>query len=170
MQSFFAAFEYCSIALQVYQVVSTAMATLDNVVELYSRNNLPSLPGLPPNKPIVATIRLRHSLEFQSGSTVQITFESTEVKTTGMELVLPDTLPPTPACTCSCCDCWHCMSVERGPLMMQLSCCVLLACTCKHARSGPWFSSLIQVQSIERLGSPRFLADVLGLQAESAMC
>lgn len=69
--------------LQVYQVVSTATATLDNVVELYSRNNLPSLPGLPAVEPIVATIRLRHSLEIQSGSTVQITFESTEVKTTG---------------------------------------------------------------------------------------
>jgi hypothetical protein len=67
----------------VYQVVSTATATLDNVVELYSRNNLPSLPGLPEVEPIVATIRLRHSLEIQSGSTVQITFESTEVKTTG---------------------------------------------------------------------------------------
>ncbi len=69
--------------LQVYQVVSTATATLDNVVEFYSRNNLPSLPGLPEVEPIVATIRLHHSLEIQSGSTVQITFESTEVKTTG---------------------------------------------------------------------------------------
>ncbi len=69
--------------LQVYQVVSTATATLDNVVEFYARNQLPSLPGLPEAEPIVATIRLRHSLEFQSGSTVQITFESTEVKTTG---------------------------------------------------------------------------------------
>ena len=87
MQSILAAIKDCTVALQVYQVVSTAMATLDNVVELYSRNNLPSLPGLPPNEPIVATIRLRHSLEFQSGSTVQITFESTEVKTTGMILL-----------------------------------------------------------------------------------
>ncbi len=87
MQSILAAIKDCTVALQVYQVVSTAMATLDNVVELYSRNNLPSLPGLPPNEPIVATIRLRHSLEFQSGSTVQITFESTEVKTTGMTLL-----------------------------------------------------------------------------------
>ncbi len=87
MQSILATIKDCTVALQVYQVVSTAMATLDNVVELYSRNNLPSLPGLPPNEPIVATIRLRHSLEFQSGSTVQITFESTEVKTTGMTLL-----------------------------------------------------------------------------------
>ena len=68
--------------LQVYQVIST-IATLDNVVEFYFRNQLPSLPGLPPAEPIVATARLRHSLEIQSGSTVRITFENTELKTTG---------------------------------------------------------------------------------------
>ena len=67
---------------QVYQVIST-VATLDNVVEFYFRNQLPSLPGLPPAEPIVATARLRHSLEIQGGSTVRITFESTELKTTG---------------------------------------------------------------------------------------
>ncbi|CAL5223976.1 g6587 [Coccomyxa viridis] len=67
---------------QVYQVIST-IATLDNVVEFYFRNQLPSLPGLPPAEPIVATARLRHSLEIQSGSTVRITFENTELKTTG---------------------------------------------------------------------------------------
>lgn len=70
---------------QVYQVIST-IATLDNVVEFYFRNQLPSLPGLPAAEPIVATARLRHSLEIQSGSTVRITFESTELKTTGEEL------------------------------------------------------------------------------------
>ena len=69
---------------QVYQVIST-IATLDNVVEFYFRNQLPSLPGLPEAEPIVATARLRHSLEIQSGSTVRITFESTELKTTGEE-------------------------------------------------------------------------------------
>ena len=101
------------------------MATLDNVVELYSRNNLPSLPGLPPNEPIEATIRLCHSLEFQSGSTVQITFESTEVKTTGMELSCLTMRHPQPACTCTLCKCWRCMCVCVG----WYACAALLICT-----------------------------------------
>lgn len=69
--------------LQVYQVISTATATLDNCVEFYVRNQLPSLPGLPPAEPIVSTLRLRHSLEILPGSNVQITFEDTQVNVTG---------------------------------------------------------------------------------------
>ena len=88
---------------QVYQVIST-IATLDNVVEFYFRNQLPSLPGLPAAEPIVATARLRHSLEIQSGSTVRITFESTELKTTGG------------ACTRSLpLTCSHCVSTSAAP-------------------------------------------------------
>ena len=68
-------------------MIST-IATLDNVVEFYFRNQLPSLPGLPEAEPIVATARLRHTLEIQSGSTVRITFESTELKTTGEHWVM----------------------------------------------------------------------------------
>ena len=143
----------CITALQVYQVVSTAMATLDNVVELYSRNNLPSLPGLPPNEPIVATIRLRHSLEFQSGSTVQITFESTEVKTTGMAWLsyltawCPKRHPNSHRHA-------HALAVTAGLAcvlrvvrLRQLFCYALLACTCRQARPGSCVVSLIQVTS-----------------------
>jgi len=71
------------VRLQVYQVISTATATLDNCVEFYVRNQLPSLPGLPPAEPIVSTLRLRHSLEILPGSNVQITFEDTQVNVTG---------------------------------------------------------------------------------------
>jgi hypothetical protein len=67
----------------VYQVISVAGATLDNVVEFYARYNLPQLPGLPESEPVVTTLRLRHSLEVLSNSNVQITFEDTEVKATG---------------------------------------------------------------------------------------
>lgn len=72
-----------SALVQVYQVISGGTATLDNVVEFYVRYSLPRLPGLPEAEPAVATLRLRHSLEILSNSTVQITFEDTEVKTTG---------------------------------------------------------------------------------------
>ncbi len=69
--------------LQVYQVISSASASLDNVVEFYARVNLPALPGGPSVEPIVTTLTLRHGLEVLQGSTVQITFEQTEVKATG---------------------------------------------------------------------------------------
>lgn len=69
---------------QVFQVISAYTARLDNVVELYSRlPNLPQLPGLPEQEPIVTTLTLRHLFEPLGGSTSQITFEDTEVKTTG---------------------------------------------------------------------------------------
>lgn len=64
-------------------MITTATATLDNVVEFYVRTNLPSIPGGPRVEPIVTTVTLRHSLETLPGSTVQITFEDTEIKATG---------------------------------------------------------------------------------------
>lgn len=74
--------------MQVFQVISAYTARLDNVVELYSRlPNLPQLPGLPEQEPIVTTLTLRHLFEPLGGSTSQITFEDTEVKTTGGLLV-----------------------------------------------------------------------------------
>ena len=128
----------CITALQVYQVVSTAMATLDNVVELYSRNNLHSL---------------RHTLEIQSGSTVQITFESTEVKTTGMAWLsyltawCPKRHPNSHRHA-------HALAVTAGLAcvlrvvrLRQLFCYALLACTCRQARPGSCVVSLIQVTS-----------------------
>ena len=78
--------EECCACLQVYQVISTATATLDNVVEFYTRYQLPSLPGLPATEPIVTTLRLRHSLEILPASSVQITFEDTQVNVTGASL------------------------------------------------------------------------------------
>ena len=68
---------------QVYQTVSAYTARLDNVVELYSRVNLPQIPGLPDVEPVITTLTLRHLYEPLGGSTSQITFEDTEVKTTG---------------------------------------------------------------------------------------
>ena len=68
---------------QVYQVISAANASFDNVVEFYGRYNLPSLPGLPEVEPIVTTARLKHTFETVGEDRVQITFETTELKTTG---------------------------------------------------------------------------------------
>ena len=68
---------------QVYQVIRTSTASLDNVVEFYAAVNLPSLPGGPKSEPVVTTLTLRHGLEVLAGSTVRITFEDTEVKATG---------------------------------------------------------------------------------------
>lgn len=68
---------------QVYQTISAYTNRLDNVVELYARIGLPNLPGLPEQEPIVTTLTLRHLFEPLAGSTSQITFEDTEVKTTG---------------------------------------------------------------------------------------
>ena len=72
-----------SLSMQVYQNISAYTSRLDNVVELYSRVPVPSLPGLPPSGPVVTTATLRHAFEPIGGSTSQITFEDTEVKTTG---------------------------------------------------------------------------------------
>ena len=52
-------------------------------MELYARVSLPQLPGLPEKEPIITTLTLRHLYEPLGGSTSQITFEDTEVKTTG---------------------------------------------------------------------------------------
>ncbi len=54
-------------------------------MEFYTRYQLPSLPGLPPTEPIVTTLRLRHSLEILPASSVQITFEDTQVNVTGAQ-------------------------------------------------------------------------------------
>lgn len=72
--------------LQVYQTISAYTARLDNVVELYSGVNLPQIPGLPEVEPVVTTLTLRHLYEPLGGSTSQITYESTEVKTTGVRM------------------------------------------------------------------------------------
>ena len=69
--------------MQVYQNISAYTSRLDNVVELYSKIPVPSLPGFPRPEPVVTTATLRHAFEPIGGSTSQITFEDTEVKTTG---------------------------------------------------------------------------------------
>ena len=69
--------------MQVYQNISAYTSRLDNVVELYSKIPVPSLPGFPRPEPVVTTATLRHAYEPIGGSTSQITFEDTEVKTTG---------------------------------------------------------------------------------------
>ena len=69
---------------QVYQTVSAYTARLDNIVELYARIGIPQIPGLPEQEPVVTTLTLRHLYEPLGGSTSQITFEDTEVKTTGL--------------------------------------------------------------------------------------
>ena len=68
---------------QVYQNISAYTSRLDNVVELYSRVPVPNIPGLPRGGPVVTTATLKHAFEPIGGSTSQITFEDTEVKTTG---------------------------------------------------------------------------------------
>ncbi|KAK9815485.1 hypothetical protein WJX72_004499 [[Myrmecia] bisecta] len=68
---------------QVYQAISAYTARLDNIVELYSRINLPALPGMPKVPPVVVTASLKHNFEALGGSTCQITFEDVEVKATG---------------------------------------------------------------------------------------
>ena len=67
----------------MYQAISAYASRLDNIVELYSTVRLPQLPGLPPIDPIVTTATLKHYFEAIGGSTVRITFEDTEVKSTG---------------------------------------------------------------------------------------
>ena len=78
-----AAFTHWRARLQVYQAISAYASRLDNIVELYSTVRLPQLPGLPPIDPIVTTATLKHYFEAIGGSTVRITFEDTEVKSTG---------------------------------------------------------------------------------------
>ena len=73
----------------MYQSISAYTARLDNIVEFYSRVGLPQIPGLPEQEPIVTTLTLRHLFEPLGGSTSQITFEDTEVKTTGVRPHMP---------------------------------------------------------------------------------
>lgn len=68
--------------MQVYQSISAYASRLDNIVELYGSFSLP-FPGVSFD-PVVTTATLRHYFEALGGSTVQITFEDTEVKSTGM--------------------------------------------------------------------------------------
>ena len=68
---------------QVFQSISTYASRLDNIVELYSKVNLPQLPFLPPVEPVITTATLKHSFEPVGYGTVQLTFEDTEIKTTG---------------------------------------------------------------------------------------
>ena len=72
--------------LQVYQTISAYTSRLDNVVELYSKLPVPSLPGFSRSEPVITTATLRHAFEPIGGSTSQITFEDTEIKTTGAYL------------------------------------------------------------------------------------
>ena len=74
-------------------MIRTNTATLDNVVEFYAALNLPALPGGPKVEPIVTTLTLRHALEVLRGSTVQITFEDTDVKATGALTLNPRPKP-----------------------------------------------------------------------------
>ena len=71
---------------QVYQTISAYTSRLDNVVELYSKLPVPSLPGFSRSEPVITTATLRHAFEPIGGSTSQITFEDTEIKTTGLPL------------------------------------------------------------------------------------
>jgi PAP_fibrillin len=69
--------------LQVYQGIEVEAARLDNIVELDIPTLLPRLPVGPEVQPIVASLTLRHTFEVVGPSTVEITFEGTELQTTG---------------------------------------------------------------------------------------
>lgn len=72
-----------SVPSQVYQSIAAYSSRLDNIVEFYSTVNLPQLPGLPKIDPVVTTLSLKHYFEVVGGSTARITYEDTEVKSTG---------------------------------------------------------------------------------------
>ncbi|KAI7839444.1 hypothetical protein COHA_006845 [Chlorella ohadii] len=66
----------------VYQDIYTDKSELDNVVELFLRFSLASLPGVSAGVPS-ANARLRHSYQIIGANTIEITFEDTEVKLAG---------------------------------------------------------------------------------------
>lgn len=66
----------------VYQDIYTDKSELDNVVELFLRFSLASLPGVPAGVPS-ATACLRHSFQIIGSNTIEITFDDTEVKLAG---------------------------------------------------------------------------------------
>ena len=72
-----------SAAFQVYQRIAAYSSRLDNTVELYSTINFPSIPGFPKSEPIVTTVNLKHQFEAVGGSSVKISYEETEVKSSG---------------------------------------------------------------------------------------
>lgn len=65
----------------MYQSISAYASRLDNIVELYG-GSPPPIPGVRFD-PVTITAVLRHYFEALGGSTVQITFEDTEVSSTG---------------------------------------------------------------------------------------
>lgn len=75
--------------MQVYQSISAYSSRLDNIIEFIMTVSLPQLPGLPKLDPVVTTATLRHYFQAVGGSTVQITFEDTEVKSTGARTPCP---------------------------------------------------------------------------------
>ena len=78
-------------------MISAYTSSLDNVVEFYGKYGLPELPGLGiKQEPVVATLTLHHTFEAPGGPTVRITFEDTNVKTTGAltAISLPQSLGP----------------------------------------------------------------------------
>jgi hypothetical protein len=66
----------------VYQDIYTDKSELDNVVELFLRFSLASLPGVSAGMPS-ATANLRHSFQIIGGNTIEISFDETEVKLAG---------------------------------------------------------------------------------------
>lgn len=65
----------------MYQTI--ALGQLKNVVELYGRYNLPALPGVRVD-PIIATATLKHALRTTGVRSLEISFEDTELKATGV--------------------------------------------------------------------------------------